>query len=85
MAQRLNSASDFESEDSRFDSCLGGSEGKEYACSAGDPGSLSGLGRSCGERNGHPLQYSRLENSMDRGAWQAEVHAIAMSQPLLRD
>ena len=48
---------------------LGGSEGKTSACSAGDPGLIPASGRSPGEGNGNPLQYSRLENSMDRGAW----------------
>ena len=43
---------------------------KESACNAGDPGSIPGLGRSPGEGNGNPLQYSSLENSMGRGAWQ---------------
>ena len=47
----------------------GGSEGKKYSCNAGDPGSVPGLGRSSGGGNGYPLQYSCLENSMDRGAW----------------
>ena len=47
----------------------GGSEGKASACSAGDPGSMPGLGRSPGEGNGNPLQYSCLENSVDWGAW----------------
>ena len=42
---------------------------KESACNEGDSGSVSGLGRSPGERNGNPLQYSCLENSVDRGAW----------------
>ena len=46
----------------------GGSEGKESACSAGDLGSTPGLGRSLGEGNGNPIQYSCLENSMDRRA-----------------
>ena len=46
----------------------GGSDGKESACSAGDPGSIPGSGRAHGEGNGNPLQYSCLENSMDRGA-----------------
>ena len=45
-----------------------GSDGKESACSAGDPGSIPGLGRSPGEGNGSPLQYSCLENPIDRGA-----------------
>ena len=49
----------------------GGSDGKESACNAGDLGSIPGLGRSSGEGNGYPLQDSGLENSMDRGAWQA--------------
>ena len=50
-----------------FLSFLGGSDGKESAGSAGDLGSVSGLERSPGEGNGYPLQYSGLENSMDRG------------------
>ena len=45
------------------------SDSKESACSAGDPGLIPGLGRSPGEGNGHPLQYSCLENPMDRGVW----------------
>ena len=49
----------------------GSSAGKESACNAGDSGLISGLGRSLEEGNGYPLQYSCLENSMDRGAWQA--------------
>ena len=44
-----------------------GLDGKESACNTGDPGSISGLGRSPGEGNGNPLQYSCLENSIDRG------------------
>ena len=50
------------------------SVGKESACSAGDLGSIPVLGRSPGEGNGNPLQYSCLENPMDRGAWWATVH-----------
>ena len=49
----------------------GGSVGKKWVCNAGDLGSIAGLGGSPGEGNGNPLQYSCLENSMDRGAWQA--------------
>ena len=49
----------------------GGSDGEESACSAGDPGLIPGLGRSPGEGNGNPLQYSCLENPMDGRAWQA--------------
>ena len=51
--------------------------GKEPACSAGHPGSIPGLGWPSGEGNGNPLQYSCLENPMDRGAWWATVHGIA--------
>ena len=47
----------------------GGTDGKESACNAGDPDSFPGSGRSPGEGNNNPLQYSYLENSMDRGAW----------------
>ena len=47
----------------------GGSAGKESACNAGDLGSIPGLGRSPGEGNGNPLQYSCLENPIDGGAW----------------
>ena len=47
----------------------GGSGGKAFACSAGDPASISGSGRSSQEGNGNPLQYPCLENPMDRGAW----------------
>ena len=55
----------------------GGSNGKESACNVGDLGSILRLGRSPGVGNGNPLQYSCLENSMDRGAWQATVHGVA--------
>ena len=59
------------------------SVGKESACNAGDPGSIPGLGRSLGEGNGYPLQYSCLENPTGRGAWQATVHAVAKSRTRL--
>ena len=65
-----------------------GTDGKESACIAGDirdAGSIPGSGRSPKEGNGYPLQYSCLENSMDRGAWQAAVHGFVKSQTLLRD
>ena len=52
----------------------GGSDGKESACNAGDPGPVPGLGRSPGEENGNALQYSWLENPMDGGAWQGTIH-----------
>ena len=54
--------------------------GKESACNAGDPGSIRGLGRSPKEGNGNPLQYSYLENPMDREAWQATVHGVSKSR-----
>ena len=57
----------------------GGSDGKESACNAGDPGSIPGSGRSSGEGNGYPLQYSCLENPMDRGALWATVHGVTRS------
>ena len=63
----------------------GGSVGKESAFNAGDPGSIPGSGRSPGEGNGNQLQYSCLENSMDRGAWWATVHGVAESQTQLCD
>ena len=58
---------------------LGGPDGKESICNAGDPGSIPGLGRSCGEGNGNPLLYSCMENPMDRGTWQATVHGVVKS------
>ena len=61
----------------------GGSDGKESACNAGDPGLSPGLGRCPGEGNGKPLQYSSWENSLDRGAWQAIVHEVTKSQTRL--
>ena len=54
-----------------------GSAGKESVCNAGDLGLIPGLGRSPGEGNGNPLQYSCLENPMDRETWQAIVHGVA--------
>ena len=54
--------------------------GKEYACKAGDLGSIPGLGRSSGDWNGNPLQCSCLENPMGRGTWQSTVHGVAKSQ-----
>ena len=60
-----------------------GSEHKEFAHNAGDPGSIPGLGRSPEEGNGNPLKYSCLENSMDRGAWWAIVHGVTKSQTWL--
>ena len=61
-----------------------GSAGKESTCNTGDLGSIPGLGRSPGEGKGYPLQYSCLENSMDRGAWWATVQGIAKNQTRLK-
>ena len=75
-----------------FDSCYklyrgfpGGSEVKASACNAGDLGSISASGRSPGEGNGNPLQFSCLENPMDGGAWWATVHGVAKSRTQLSD
>ena len=57
----------------------GGSVGKESTCDAGDVGLIPELGRSPGEGNGDPLQYSCLENPMDRGACRVTVHGVAKS------
>ena len=64
---------------------FGSSEGKKSTCNAGDLSLISGLGRSLGEWNGNPLQYSCLENSMDRGACWASVHGVTKSQTWLSD
>ena len=58
---------------------LGGSDSKESACNAGDLGSIPGSGRSPGEGNGNPLQYSCLENLMDGGVWQVTPCGITKS------
>ena len=58
---------------------LGGSGSKDSACNAGDLGLISGSGRFPREGHGNPLQYSCLENSMDRGVWQATVYEVAES------
>ena len=63
----------------------GGSDGKESVCDAEDPASVPGSGRSPGEGNGNPLQYSCPENSMDRGAWGTVVHGVVKSQTQLSD
>ena len=64
---------------------LGGSAGKESACSAGDLGSIPGWGRSPGEGNDYTLQYSGPENSMDGEDWRATIHGVAKSQARLSD
>ena len=63
----------------------GGSAVKNPPANAGDVGSIPGSGRSPGEENGNPLQYSCLENPMGRGAWRATVHRVAKSWTRLRD
>ena len=62
----------------------GSSAGKEPSCSAEDPGLIPGSGRSPGEGHGNPLQYSCLENPMNRGAWQAIVHRVKKSWTRLK-
>ena len=62
-----------------------GSEDKESTCRAGDLSSILGSGRSTGEGNGYALQFSYLENSMDRGAWRVTGRGIAKSRTRLRD
>jgi len=75
-----------------FSSCVlwiigfpGGSDGKESADNAGDPGSIPESGRSLGQGNGKPLQDSCLENSMDRGAWWAILHGVVKNRTRLSD
>ena len=63
----------------------GGLDSKESACNEGNLGLISGLGRSPGGGHGNPLQYSYLENPMDRGAWWATVHGVTKSQTRLND
>ena len=63
----------------------GGSEVKESASNAEDPGSILGSGRSPGEGNDNPFQYSRLENSKDRETWRAIVHEVTKSRAGLSD
>ena len=72
----LKEAVTFSSEHQAARDFPGGSDSKEFTCNAGDLGSVPGLGRSPGEGNSYPLQYSCL-NSMDRGAWWAKAHGIA--------
>ena len=63
----------------------GGSVVENPLASGGDMGSIPGSGRSFGERNGNPLQYSCLQNSMEREAWWITVHGVTKSQTQLRD
>ena len=75
----------FRSVSYRIEGFPGGSEVKASASNAGDPGLIPGLGRSPGEGNGNPLQYSCLENPVDEGAWRATVHGVTKSQTQLSD
>ena len=75
--------SDFSVELTSPRASFGSSDGNENACSAGDLSSIPGSGRSPGEGQGNPVQYSCLENSMDRGAWWATVHGAAKSRTQL--
>ena len=74
-------------EEVTFEICLedDGSDSKESACNARDLGLIPGLGRSPEEGNGNTLQYSSLENSMDRGAWWTIAHRVTKSQTQLSD
>ena len=63
----------------------GGSDGKKSACHAGDLGLIPRSGRSPGEGNGYPLQYSCLKNPMDRGTQQATVHGVSQNETRLKD
>ena len=63
----------------------GGLDGKAFAYNVGDPGLIPGSGRSSGEGNGNPLQYSCLENPMDRGTWWATVHGVSKNRTWLSD
>ena len=64
---------------------VGGSDRRESACNAADLSSIPGSGRSPGEGRGNPLQYSCLENPMDRGAWRGTVYGVAKSWSPLSD
>ena len=67
-----------------FSDFPGGLDSKASAYNAGDLGSIPGSGRSLGEGNGNPLQYSYLENSIDRGAWWASVHGVAKESDTMK-
>ena len=78
VAESRTQLSDF-----NFHTFPGGSDGKDSACNEGDPGSIPESGRSPGEGNGNPLQYSCLENRTDRGAWRATLHGATKSRTRL--
>jgi len=63
----------------------GGSDSKEFAHNVGDLDSIPGLGRSSREENGNPLQYSCLENHMNRGAWWSAVHGVTKKRTQLNN
>ena len=75
--RKKKSTSDTEQKEILHVAFPGGSDGKESACNPGDPGPIPGWERPPGEGNGNPLQYSCLENPMDRGAGRATVHGVA--------
>ena len=76
---KKKSTSDTEQKEILHVAFPGGSDGKASACNPGDPGPIPGWGRLPAEGNGNPLQYSCLENLMDRGAWWATVHGVTKS------
>ena len=78
-SQESSPAPQFESISSSCSAFFCSSDDKESPCDEEDLGSILGSGRSPGVRNGNPLQYSHLENHMDRGAWQATVHGVSKS------
>ena len=78
--KKLSTTTDFSLPISNFKGFHGGSDGKKSACNVGDLGPIPGSGRSSGERNGHPVQHSCLENSNDRRAWGAKIQILACNQ-----
>ena len=85
MKQHVRSPGDKKSWQHISEGFPGSSDGKKSALNAGDLGLIHGLGRSPGEENGYPLQYSFLEDSMDRGACQAVVHGVRKTWTRLSD
>ena len=81
----FNKKETMKTKNSVYETCPGGSDGKESACDVGDLGSTPGSGRSPGDANDNPLQYSGLENPMGRGAWQATVYGVAKNRTRLSD
>ena len=79
ILRKCQAASNQKSLLNRLNGFPGGSDSSESVCNAGDLALIPGLGRSPAERNGYPVQYSYLENCMDRGAWWATVHGVAKS------